>query len=51
MWLIRFGKWSHAAGIFFTWDRAYTMRGKPSPFCYVKRRYKNFFGYFKKGDE
>jgi hypothetical protein len=39
MILIRFGRWSHAAGRFFVWDRIYWKGWKWTPFCRVKRRH------------
>jgi len=38
MILPRLGKWSHAAGRWFVWDRIYYKGYKWTPFCKVHRR-------------
>jgi hypothetical protein len=45
--ICQFGKWSHSCGYFFTWDRMYH-RHEWAPFCKVNKRYKTWFGFWKK---
>ncbi|KKL67987.1 hypothetical protein LCGC14_2129480 [marine sediment metagenome] len=48
MYLLSFGKWSNAGGIFFHRDRLYTLRGQWTPVVKVTKRYKSWFGFFHK---
>lgn len=53
MILPRPGKWSHATGIFFTWDRIFVSEAgrqtmKPTVWCKVRKRYPTWLGFFAK---
>lgn len=37
---IRFGRWSHAAGRWFVWDRIYWHGWRWTPFCRLSWRYR-----------
>ena len=46
MIVIRFGRWSSQAGMFFVCERIYWKGWKWTPFCRVRKRYASWVGFW-----
>lgn len=47
MIIISLGRWFSASGRFFIRTRIY-WRGRWTPFCRIRKRYRSWFGYWQK---